>query len=64
MPTKTEGGLEPLIKSEEKRLPYFDIYSFQFVSIALRISAAVRFMKYQSTFYLIILYNQHVLTRS
>jgi len=40
-PTKTDGGLEPLIKLEEKRFPYPDKYSFQLDSIAFLISDAV-----------------------
>ena len=42
MPTKTDGGLEPSIKLDEKRFPYRERYSFQFDSIAFLISDAVR----------------------
>ena len=42
-PTKTEGGLEPLNESDENKLPYLDKYSFQFASIAFRISVALSF---------------------
>jgi iron complex transport system substrate-binding protein len=42
-PTNTEGGLEPLIESDENRFPYFERWALQFSSIDLRMSFAVGF---------------------
>ena len=49
-PTKTDGGLEPCISLEEKRLAYFERYSCQFCSIPFLISEPVLDMYFQENY--------------